>query len=229
MDILLLTATVDPGQTPVVTLRDPEIRLIHYVAATMLWARQGPFGGIVLCENSGKGSVLAGLRSVVEAAGKSFEFLEFDGNRGAQTRGKGHGEGCILAHASLKSVLLQKENHFWKSTGRLFVENAAELVEQHAGDEVVMSPGDTRFFKVSARFFEDHMLGLYRSVDDNAGTSIEVAYERAFVPFRKSGRIIPFKSNRVYVGQEAGSGNWNARFPTELLSEATAWTMKAGV
>lgn len=223
MNTLLLTATVDPGETPVVTLRDPAVRLLHYVAATMLWSRQEGVQSIVLCENSGKGSRLADLAPLVQAAGKKFEFLEFEGNVGSWKFGKGYGEGTILAHALLKSKLIREESSVWKVTGRLFVENALDLFADHGADLNVMSPGDTRFYKFDTKFFVDHMIGLYGKVNDHAGQSIEVVYETALAPLRKARQILPFKRDRHYVGQEAGSGNWNRHFPAGLLEEAAAW------
>jgi hypothetical protein len=223
VNILLATATVDPGETPVVTLRDPKIRLAHYAAATLLWARRGPFDAIVLCENSGKGQALAGLSGPVEAAGKQFEFLGFDGNSGSWENGKGYGEGVILAHAFSHSALLKNATSIWKTTGRLFVENAVELLSFHEKDENVLDPGDTRFFKVGAKFFRDHLLAVYRKVNDHKGVSIEVAYERTLEPFRKAGQMIGFRRPKIYVGQDAGSGNWHLPFPPEVLREAEEW------
>jgi hypothetical protein len=223
MKTLLMTATVDPGDTPVVTLRDPAVRLLHYVAATMLWIRRQPFDSIVICENSGKGSRLADLAQVAQAAGKKFEFLEFEGNSGSWKFGKGYGEGTILAHALLKSKLIREESSVWKVTGRLFVENVIDVCCDHSADENVMSPGDTRFYKFDTKFFADHMLGLYGKVNDHAGQSIEVVYETALAPLRKAKQIVPFKRDRHYVGQEAGSGNWNRPFPPGILEEAAAW------
>lgn len=223
MNVLLATATVDPGQTPVVTLRDPAERLAHYAAATMLWARKGPFDAIVICENSGRGERLEELAPFVEKEGKSFECLRFSGNRGSWEFGKGHGEGGILAHAILKSKLIQEESTIWKVTGRLFVENADELVRLHAADQNVMDPGNTRFFKISTRFFIDHMVGLYRQVNDHRGVSIEVAYDRALEPLRKSGEVVAFRKPHAYVGQDAGSGNWHRHFPGDVLQEARLW------
>lgn len=218
-DVLLMTATVDPGRTPVVTLRDPRTRLVHYAAALILWSKRGPFSRISICENSGNADK---LKKVVGALGiqSMVDVLAYDGNEGSWVLGKGYGEGGILRYALKHWPVLAEADTIWKVTGRLFVQNIAEILAAHASTPNVIRPGDTRFYKVSKQFFVESLLDVYLSVNDNAGTSIEVAYERALAPHRASGLVVPFNPIPSYVGQDAGSGNWHEQFNHDVLVEA---------
>lgn len=218
--VLLMTATIDPGPTPVLTLKDPTVRLQHYVAALLLWSRRGPFDRIVICENSGNGHALGEAVRIAAARPASIEVLTFEGNSGSWQFGKGYGEGLILEHALSKSTLLKHADSIWKTTGRLFVQNAAKLVMLHEDDPIVMRQGDTRFFKFDPYLFRQILQPVHRTVNDHKGVSIEVAYDRALEPYVRPGGAARFRETPEYIGQDAGSGNWHVGFPPEVLAEA---------
>lgn len=214
METLLLTATVDPGPTPVLRLRDPRERLVHYVASLLAWSKDGPFDQIVICENSGNGRLFEGLRGSIS---RKLEIITFPGNEESWTFGKGRGEGRILEKAFTESEAIRESDYVWKATGRIFVQNAARLMALHRWDPNVIDHGDTRYFKVSVPFFKERMIHLYRDVNDHKGVSIEVAYRRAL---EKESSVVPFLEPKDYIGQDAGSGNWHRPFPEDLFSRA---------
>lgn len=217
---LLLTATINPGPTPVLTLRDPVVRFQHYVAALLLWARNSSFNHIVICENSGEGNALERPVKIIFGKEIETEILTFTGNSGSWEFGKGYGEGVILEHAFLMSGLLKKASSIWKSTGRLYVTNATRLVELHQNDGMVMRAGDTRFWKIDPSLFLEVLKPAHKTINDHRGTSIEVAYERSLVSHVESGKVVRFKETPDYIGQDAGSGNWHAQFPKDIMDEA---------
>lgn len=219
-DVLLMTATIDPGPTPTLTLRDPEIRLRHYVMALALWCRKGPFDRIVFCENSGKGHLLSAAIKSVKGQ-KNVELLTFEGNQGSWEFGKGFGEGGILDRAFAESSFIREAGMVWKATGRIYVDNASELAEVHQKDALVMNHEDTRFFKVRQDLFKVLLQPTHQQINDHRGTSIEVAYRRVLAPLVGSGGISRFHEQPRYIGQDAGSGNWHLPFPDGLLGEAS--------
>ena len=87
--VLLLTATIDPGNTIMVARRDPLLRLEDYRLALESWLSAEAAAKIVVCENSGYD--LAPLRRIVPTrAGREVEFISFSGNQHGATRGKGY-------------------------------------------------------------------------------------------------------------------------------------------
>jgi hypothetical protein len=221
-----MTATIDPRFTPVVNLRDPRTRLWHYAAAILLWMKCCAFKRVAICENSGNADKLECVVDALDLRDR-IDVLAYDGNEGSWVLGKGYGEGGILRYALKHWAPLAEADTIWKITGRLFVANIAEILAAHVADPNVMRPGDTRLFKVSRKFFVEHLLDVYLSVNDNAGTSIEVAYERALALHREAGLVVPFNPVPIYVGQDAGSGNWHEKFDHETIVRAQTVAIRA--
>lgn len=216
-----MTATIEPGPTPVLTLKDPTIRLQHYVAALLMWVRSRRFNRIVICENSGNGQALEGIaRHIATLSSVEIEILTFKGNSGSWEFGKGFGEGVSLEFAFANSKILQKVDDVWKTTGRLYVRNSAEILELHEHDPVVMNPGDTRFYKLNRHFFWYVLQPTHQTINDHRGVSIEVAYNRATEAIRKNGSVVGLAEKPQYVGQDAGSGNWHDRIPQDVFEHA---------
>jgi len=205
---LLMTATFEPGNPPYLALRDAAVRINHYLSGLLLWVERGPFEEIVFCENSGSGAPLAVLTDWAASHRKALEVLTFHGNEEAQQRGKGYGEGQIIAHAIRTSRSIQKAGAFYKVSGRLYVENVAEIVTAHAADANVFNLGDTKFYKTGVDLFTRRLEPRLAEIDDRIWRPAE-GYSRSIeaVFIEELGQppseIRPFSVRPVIVGQSA--------------------------
>lgn len=178
---VLLTATIDPGSTKLVARNDPILRLGDYKRALLSWHAQSHVP-IVFCENSGYD--LSNLRTLVdERPGCAVEFLSFDGNHHAATRGKGYAELELMKDALATSRVLASSGVIIKCTGRLIVPNARRVIRSiTASDFDVMctlkqnlSFADTRLFAATPQFLRDHLFPMVSLIDDDRGTYLEHA------------------------------------------------------
>ncbi len=143
--ILIVTSAVAPAAgIPFLTLVDPRERLLQTYCGLLSWIRQTPIAAIVLCDNTGIDHRFAGLAALAEAHGKRLEILAFRGDdEELRLRGKGYGEGEILQHVLDHSRLLAAATSFYKVTGRVFVEDFADLHHRFRKQPVVFGlPGN---------------------------------------------------------------------------------------
>jgi hypothetical protein len=184
--VLLLTATIEPGRTVMVTRRDPLVRLGDYQHALRHWLAGGAIRRIVFCENSSYD--LSSLKDI--AAGYEncdTEFISFSGNQSGATKGKGYPELEMIRHALDTSALLAGSEIIIKCTGRLTVRNAAHLFRSMTKcDFDVMcalkshlSIADSRVFAATPAFFRSYLFPKLSIVDDNSGVYFEHALARA--------------------------------------------------
>lgn len=234
---LLMTATINPGPTPFLMVRDPRERLRDYVASLMSWVCHGPFQAIVICENSGAGGMLERLCPWADAHETSLEVLSFTGNAACREKGKGHGEGEIIGYALTNSRLLKDATTFHKVTGRLYVENAFRFVDMSRESENVFSVGthggrphvDTRFFKAGRRFYREHLETAHLSVDDHRNHFyLENAYA-AVLSGMVGSSVRQMPVTPAFIGRDGTNGQWHKQFYPDILREAAVMTEKLGM
>jgi hypothetical protein len=180
--VLLLTATIDPGATPMVARADPLVRLRDYHHALEVWLKSRAVSNIVFCENSGYD--LNTLRLLTRSyRGQNVEFISYRDSEDGAKKGKGFAElGCI-ARAIKESALLSTCDVLIKGTGRLTVRNAAELVPiiSTSRFDVMctlkknLTFADSRFFAAKVDFYSKYLLSEVEIVDDNEGVFAEHA------------------------------------------------------
>jgi hypothetical protein len=180
--VLLLTATIDPGSTPVVARGDPQTRLCDYEQALAAWLRSGAIDKVVFCENSGYD--LSRLESLAASNGRcSVEFLSFSGNERGAERGKGFSELVGMEYALANSKLLAGCRLVVKCTGRLTVSNAVALlalIRPLTFDVMCdlrwrLSYADSRIFAVTPAFISNYLLPKRDLIDDLDGVFLEHA------------------------------------------------------
>src|SRR5690242_165008 len=116
--ILLMTATVNPGEMVLTALSDPLKRQEQYIQSLNYWLHKTDLN-IVLVENSN-----ADLsRFIDKKFHNRIEFLTFNGNDYPKLLGKGYGELNCLKYAYEKSSFLKKSDFIFKLTGRYRVAN----------------------------------------------------------------------------------------------------------
>jgi|GEM_PF-2034953 hypothetical protein len=158
--ILLLSATVNPGQCAFTVRLDPAVRWHDYQTALAAWCdildqhqtlaraqAQAPcsVSKVVFCESSRwplEG--LAPLQRRFGERGIELELLSFHGQDYDLNLGKGFGEMGIIGHALAHSRLLAEGAPVMKVTGRYVVRNAGRLVadwhrlsKEHPGQPVL--------------------------------------------------------------------------------------------
>lgn len=199
---LLLTATIDPGSTKLVARNDPVLRFGDYKRALLSWRAQSHVP-IVFCENSGYDLTI--LRALVdERPGCAVEFLSFDKNHHAATRGKGYSELELMSDALTTSHVLASSRLIIKCTGRLIVSNAHPVIRSIAASDFDvmctlkqnLSFADTRFFAATPQFLRDHLFPMASLIDDDRGTFLEHAVACAVgnaLAHRKRWRPFPIR------------------------------------
>lgn len=220
-ECILLTATIDPGRSPVF-VKDPLERLEQYVTSVLLWATEGPFEKIVFCENSAYQN-LDPIREAMNGTGREIEIISFDGNGRAQDRGKGCGEADIMEKAFLDSKVIRSAWTIWKVTGRLYVPNAGQLQELHKDHRHVMT-SDTRYFKISQNFFWCHLFPASGVIDDRRSEgNLESVYGHIIAAMNEH-YLQVFREPISFVGQQGGSGMWYAPYPEWAVEKAKKLT-----
>jgi hypothetical protein len=180
--VLLLTATVDPGQTLLVARRDPLVRLADYQQALRYWLSEGAIRRVVFCENSSYD------QTSLKLLGASYdkcdiEYISLLGNQTGATKGKGHAELEMIRHAMANSKFLTNSDIIVKCTGRLTVRNAPQLFRSISlcKFDVMctlkknLTFADSRLFAATPAFFRDYLLPTLTMIDDSAGVYFEHA------------------------------------------------------
>lgn len=157
---------------------DPEKRLLDYRSAAYLWLTESRFTEILYLDGSNTSILNRALFQVAEREGKYIRECLFDFGAIAQRFGKGRAEANLLTEG-----VKQIENCFYKVSGRLFVQNHFELLQDERECLCQVCPRggmDTQFFKCSARAFDEHLAPQHSEIDDKLPeTYIEEVYGRA--------------------------------------------------
>jgi len=132
-NILLMTATVTPDNSPELARTDPALRLEDYAQALRFYIGQldHAIQQIVFVENSD--SDISSLVALAAAMGAA-DRVEFIGNYGKHSypgRDRSYGETRLLDHAMATSRLIAAADEdavIWKITGRYQVRNLARMV-----------------------------------------------------------------------------------------------------
>jgi len=183
--VLMLTATIDPGPTPLVARNDPQTRHRDYLVALESWLVSG-LSNIVFVENSGYD-----LSKLVELASRhpqvQTQFVSLAPEELTGSRGKGYGELTLMQAAFERSVVLREATFIAKCTGRLRLLNIESLLQSLEGAHADLyctfkrnlTFADSRFFIARPAIIQKHLFPLKDSVDDRVGFFFENALARA--------------------------------------------------
>jgi hypothetical protein len=180
--VLLLTATIDPGATPLVARKDPAVRLRDYQNSLLAWLSCGATRKIVLYENSG--SDISSLRDTARRfPDHEVEFHSFSGNESGPSKGKGYSELLGIARILQESQLIRSGKFIVKCTGRFTVKNARKLFPMIEATEfdVMCTLGrnltfaDSRLFAARPEFLTQYLVPQQPIIDDCNGVFFEHA------------------------------------------------------
>jgi hypothetical protein len=182
---LLLTATITPQSVPNLKRINPLEREQDYLDALKKWVKIGI--PIVFCENSNTHSDI--IDAFLKESQISFEYLTFQTLY--SSLGKSSGEAEIINHALVNSVLLNKSEYIIKVTGRYFVSNFIEQIEQIAqinqsSDCMVFANihdylryADSRFFIGNQLFWKKYLTDKMKLIDEKNNIYMEHSVARA--------------------------------------------------
>ena len=211
--ILLLTASIDPqvSDTPMTFITKPEIRLAQYRQTLDQMMLSHCFGKIIFCENTNYEVDFQKEMELAERNGVQFEHLKFEGNYAKiHEQGKGYGEGEIIAYALSNSKLIEKEDHFYKLTGRIQLDNIQKLIPANFKIQVFLrnradeNSVDTRFFCCTTDFYRKNLLNTYTEVNDLEGQYLEKVFFKALKPL--ASQIPNFPVYPKYSGFAGSTG-----------------------
>lgn len=175
---LLITASFDTGRTPHVALRDVQKRVEHYMEGLLAWLKDPLFDSIVFTKNCSTRICESVLYEAAEAHGKNFELLQVASSALTEVRGKGYGEGHLISQALVASKFLQETDTFCKSTGKLFLCDAANYFSNPAMGVFFTTPVSRTGHLWAWRRF---IVFLYRSV--RGATLLAKFYRNYHIPW----------------------------------------------
>lgn len=217
--LLIITGCIRvEDETPYVVVRDITERLNGYLE-TIRWAiEETAFTEIVFGDNSAYPldtvEEVQRLKSLSEDVGKCFEYYSFQGDVDAvRMKGKGYGEGEILAYLYENSSIMQRSRYYYKITGRLTINNIDKI---HLSDKpenmFIFDVGgdirsvDTRFYKIKMKDYKDFFKDAYLSVNDSKNMVLEYVYYAVLaeqhLPFKRFNRSLEFRGKSGSSGTE---------------------------
>lgn len=212
---LLITSAVNVS-APLVEITDAARRAELTLAAIAEWVRIVPGIEIVICDGSGY-DFGPDVKRIFPAG--SIECLYFRNNTEmVMSRGKGFGEGEIVAHAISHSRFIGSCNYFAKCTSKLWVENYDACLTGFNGvfnSEMAFNGYrsirgyrhcETRFYVTGKKFYCDNLSMCHTLVQDYRGYYLEHAFRDVL---RKRGtKHIVFKTLPLVYGYSGTTGQF---------------------
>ena len=135
VDIVLMTATITPDNSPELARIDPVLRLGDYVQALAFYIDKletDVIQGIVFVENSDSDIRLLVALAAARGVADRVEFIANYGRHSYPGRDRSYGETRLLDHAMATSRLIAdagEQGLIWKITGRYQVRNLAQMLK----------------------------------------------------------------------------------------------------
>lgn len=217
--IILLTATVNPGNMAFTKLIDSALRREQYISSLNYWLKTTDLP-IVFIENSG-----TDLSNEID---KNFsdrvEFLTFNGNNYPAELGKGFGEMKCLQYVSEKSLFYKNSDFVFKVTGRNRVLNFKKIYRHYlqTNDMYIyldlkrsLSFADSRVFGFNPHFLIEYLLKRQNEVNDSENRFFENSLAKAALDAIIDGR--KFEQFSFYPEVTGISGTDNKAYNQSFL------------
>ena len=179
---LLVTSAIKPSASHT-ALGEPKVRLEATLMALEQWIKMG-LSNLVICDGSDFDVEAAFRERFGSPDGLRAEFIRFS-NDAVQVakRGKGYGEGQVVAEALKRSELIREKGAFAKCTGKFWVKNAKEVIQHFDGPfksdvfgVLSIRYVDTRFYLAELDFYNRWLKDCYLEVNEDEGYWIEHAF-----------------------------------------------------
>lgn len=180
------------------------------------WVNISPELKIVICDGSG-----FDFSETASSAfpGVNIECLNFiNSTKEVQAKGKGYGEGEIIAYALDNSKYLKQSDRFMKSTGKLWVSNVHKLLKnrhelflidayfkRHFNNYEIQYL-DTRFFISNIDFYKQFLIDAYKESCFEPGCNIEHIFLKRLLGIKARNFIL--QKNPAIYGFGGGNGSY---------------------
>lgn len=231
MNLILLTATVNPNVSEFLKVTDPKRRLSQYQRAIREWhlALRGSEFELAIVETSeaAETDVLA-LLSPTERS--RVRFVNYTPTADEMECGKGAIELSAIRHAVLSHPGLRPEDTIYKCTGRLSVSNAMRCIgvlppgTVRARMAINRSMVDTRLFGATAAIWKNVLFADVDQIDDSAGVYYEHVVAAQLSAALAVSRITlsRFPNRPIFSGISGTSG----RAYSKRLTRVTYWILR---
>ena len=218
---VLITSVAQPN-APFVELNDPAERINATIKSLEQWALISPGQEIVICDGSGydfqglinKTPLLKTLNLEVMHFINDIEMVKH--------RGKGYGEGEIIAYALNHSEILKKCNTFSKCTAKYWVSNFQECADSHQKNISIekqydsrysfnYQACDTRFYVVEKDFYLKKLLNSHKNSNDFQSYFLEHAFAKDIILSKVTGT--EFKIKPLVYGISGSTGQFTESHP----------------
>jgi hypothetical protein len=179
---ILLTASIDPGNTPKVSRADISSRELDYLKALEFYLKLGL--PIIFCENSGYESEK--INNLISNS-NNIEYLKFKSQ--LSHLGKSHGEKEIFDYVYKNSYILKNNDYIIKITGRLIVKNINPIFKKIQNLKYLLYVNlvrnltctDSRFFIFHKSFYVNYFdISLNNYLNESIGDGFEICLARAY-------------------------------------------------
>lgn len=184
--VIVVTGTIAPKKQAHLTIANTEDRLLQYRNTLEQLIMCTKDVNIVFCENSEYGvTAFEYLIPIAKRQGNQLELLSFLGDTlTVIEKGKGYGEGEIMQHVLANSRLLQQDSYLIKLTGRLYVDNIANIIQCINQNKIYfnipnihrMDMYDTRLYAMPIEIYKTFFQEAYKKVNDSQGYFLEYVY-----------------------------------------------------
>ena len=222
--IILLTATITPGEMPNTLLNNPKDRLKQYCSSLDYYLNKTKCK-ILFVENSGT-DISSFYKEYIDL--KRLEIITFKGNNFLKSLGKGYGECLIIDHALNHSIFLKDNNTIViKITGRLKVLNINYFLKQclikdfdiAAESLAHFKYTDSRFFIASIKFLK-YFLNNKNQISDKVGENFEDILKKTILNSMNESMNMLFFKQIVRIQGISGTNN------TDYKSSYLSWFLR---
>ena len=171
---------------PYLNLTDPIKRKVVTKAALVFWITKGARQIVVADATDAK---VFSDAEVAEIQSLQVDIEQISYQQDAThivSKGKGYGEGRLIDFAITNSRILGNSTHFYKSTGKTFVRNFADIRKIIDDNQIdcffwkkidpqhLMIPHlDCRFYLTSKQYARQHLIPAYLRADDEVNAPCE--------------------------------------------------------
>ena len=185
IELLILTSCINPPKQSFLKLADSTERLAQTIESLKFYISSNAVKNIVLCDGSGFDFSHTNIAHLTKSKDINVEILSFVQDfSSVSERGKGYGEGEIMAHIVKYSKLFEKCQYFVKVTGRLKIDNIFVLSQKMDFSKTYFNvyPSryigcvDTRLYGMKTADYVKYFILAYKNVYD----SLRMSYEFCF-------------------------------------------------
>lgn len=211
--VILLTGCINPNGMPFTQLNDACERQKQYVDAIKYYLSNTDCP-IIFCENSN-----TDISPLFDKGQDRLEFLTFSGNQD-KLRGKGYGEAEIIDYAFHHSSFIQDDSIIIKITGRLIVNNIANIIKSMKSKQDFITCmfhsdlkfADSRIFCATQSFYQEFLSNSHK-INDNVDIYFEHILADAII--HSPVYYIPFSEEPLITGI---SGTTGKKYSTKMPS-----------